>query len=451
MKYVFTLLILLSGTLAITAQKELLVKAVPGDAEIFRKLNGGGELKLGVGSATIKLDRDVPYVFEIRKDGYLAVTKTFIRTKKGNPNLIIKLEDRTVKVNASPADAHIFVNNADRGTGPVDVLVPQGQSATIEVKKAGFVTLTKIYYNKEGQDEPESSHLFKLESRLISLKTSPSDAKIYEDDKKIGDGAADVIIDRGKCVVVKVERLGYASESITYCNKENETAPPLSALITLKDRIVQFNVIPDDAVIYVDGKEVGKGSYTAKVPEGNTTEILIKRISYVTEKYDLYNKPDMQAPEPVYSVQMKADEAYQQSEESNIANQNFAIEVSPALSENAAWKLITSIIQSKFDEIQTIDAATSYLITNWVGTPFNLKSSFPTTVRTRVVITNASRTPLKYNVKIQSEITKTSELISAMSCIGATVNMDQCFEPFPRILRKYNDLISEIQRRMTEK
>lgn len=442
---------LLFFSITTNAQKEITIKASPGDAEIYRKISGGVETKIGVGSATLKLDRDVPYFIEVRKDGFLSVSKTITRTKDGAPSVLIKLEDRTVKLNASPADARIFVNNADRGNGPVDALILKGQSITIDVKKPGFVTQSKTYYNKEGQDEPESSHLFKLEDRLISIKAMPADAKIYVDEKKAGDGTADIIIGKDKCVVVKVERLGYASELVTYCNKDNETVPPMSEQIKLKDRLVQFNAIPDDAIIFIDGKEVGKGSHTVKIPEGKATQVLIKRVSYVTEKYELYNKADMQAPEPVYSVQLKTDEAYQQSEESQVANQNFTIEVSSTMPEATAWKLLTSIIQAKFDEIESIDASTSYLRTNWVGTPFNVKSSFPSTVRTRVIITSASRAPLKYNIKIQSEITKVSELISSMSCIGATVNMDQCFEQFSRLLRKYNDIINEAIRRMQEK
>lgn len=427
---------------ALYSQKEITIKAIPGDAEIFRIINGGGEIKMGVGTAALHLDRDVPYVFEARKDGYLPVQKTIVRMKKnGNPFLRLELVDRIVKINASPADARIFVNNADRGTSPFTVIIPKGQSATVDIKKPGYQPQTKTYYNKEGQDEPESSHLFKLEDRLISIKANPADATISVDGKKQGDGSADIVIAKDKCINVKVEKLGYSSVEVQYCNKDNEKAPPLSEEIRLKDREAKFNVIPDDAEIFVDGKKVGQGSYIVKIPEGKTTQVLIKRLTYVSQKWDLANKADMQAPESAYPVTMIEDEAFKESEESSQANKNFGVEVNGGTTSKEAWKRLTSIIQNVFEEIEITDETTSYLRTAWVGRTFNQKTAFPSVIRTRVVVTNGGSNPLRYNVKIQSEISKDD-------CLLPTPNLDQCFGPWARILRKYNDLQSEISRRL---
>ncbi|MBV9987392.1 MAG: hypothetical protein JO301_06915, partial [Chitinophagaceae bacterium] len=93
---------------------------------------------------------------------------------------------------------------------------------------------------------------------------------------------------------------------------------------------------------------------------------------------------------------------------------------------------------------------TSYLRTNWVGTVFNKNSLFKSIVRTRVIITSGGTTPLKYNVKIQSEISK-ADCATAKSSDGkpqVTTSMDQCFEPVDRLLRKYTDLIREVQVRL---
>jgi len=223
--------------------------------------------------------------------------------------------------------------------------------------------------------------------------------------------------------------------------------------LKLKDRKIQFNVLPDDAKIFIDGKEVGKGSYSVKIAEDRCTEILIIRSSYVSERYELCNKADYQQPEPTYSVKLNEDEAYQQSEESSIANKNFTIEVNPTTNPLDAWKRLTSIIQSRFDEIEAIDGTTTYLRTNWVGSTFNKSSLFKSIVRTRVIITSGGNAPLKYNVKIQSEISK-ADCASFKSSDDKyskpqiTTNMDQCFEPVDRLLRKYTDLIREIQVRL---
>lgn len=461
MKSIYLFLLLTLFTLSLFAQKELVIRAVPPDAEIYRKLNNGGEVKLGVGSATIKLEKDVSYIVEVRKDGYLSAQKTYYRDdrqfkneKNKNPNEKIELTDRVVKINASPADCHIFANSADRGSGPVDILILKGQSINIEVRKSGYVTQSKTYYNKEGQDEPESSHLFKLEDRLVSLKVIPTDATIFVDDKKKGDGNADIIIPKEKCAEIRVERSGYVTETATYCNKENEPAPPLSDQIRLKTRLVQINPQPDDATIIVDGKEVGKGSYILKLPVDKCTDVIIKREQYISYKKTICNKEDMQIPELALAPKLNKDEAFGESEGSNMANKNFSIEVNPALTDKDAWKLLNSIIQTYFDEIESIDAATGYLRTNWVMAKYNVNSPKPTVVRTRVLITTASILPLKYNLKIQSESSLESDELTNQTqenCVNPPVTKDNCFGPWPRLLRKYNELISEVQRRLQAK
>ena len=77
-------------------------------------------------------------------------------------------------------------------------------------------------------------------------------------------------------------------------------------------------------------------------------------------------------------------------------------------------------------------------------------------IRNRVIITYGGETN-KYNIKIQSEVSKPESncvrgandlsLNSKGSSTALTATNDECFEPIDRILRKYSDLISEIQRR----
>lgn len=446
------LAILLLFPLSIFAQKEITVTTSPADAEIYNLSLGVNPVKIGAGTITLKLEKEKSITLEARKDGFVPVQKTFLRKKDGEPTATIELVDRMVQINASPADAAIFVNGADRGRTPQTVVIHKGESITVDVKKPGFVTQSKTYYNNTGQESPELSNLYKLEDRLVSIRTNPQDATVYVDDKKKGEGNVQVIIPKDKCVLVKVEKSGYVSNEVQYCNKETEVAPPFTDEIKLKDRKVQINVMPEDAKIFVDGKEAGKGTYSLKIPFGKCTEVLIVKPSFVTERYDLCNQLEAQQPEAAYSIKMKEDEAYQQSEESSIANKTFNLIVdNPSITPAEAWKKLGGIIQQRFDEIEVSDPSTSYLKTNWVGKTFNKGSAFVSMIRTRVIVTNGG-TNNTYNIKIQSEISKVDS-----DCAKGSANdngksrlsptMDECFEPVDRLLRKYSDLISEIQRR----
>ncbi len=432
------------------SQKEMTVSISPGDADIYR-LVGGTAVKLATGSTILKLDKDVPVIIEARKDGFVPVRRSYLRKKDGSPTDNIELTDRIVSLSATPADATIFVNGVEKGRGSYTAIIGKGQSITVNVKKSGYVPQTMNYFNKDGEQAPETAHLFKLEDKVITVRTQPVDAEIFADDVKKGEGSAELIIPKDKCINIRIEKTGYSGREARYCNKENEMAAPLVDEIRLKDRKIQFNVFPEDSKIFVDGKEVGKGSYAVKVQENRCAEVLIMRSSYVSEKFDICNKPDYQQPEPTYSVKLSEDEAYQQSEESSIANKNFTVEVNAATNATEAWKRLTSIIQSRFDEIETIDGATSYLRTSWVGSTFNKNSLYKSIVRTRVIITSGGTEPLKYHVKIQSEISKVDCMTSRSSSDGkpqVTTSMDQCFEAIDRLLRKYTDLIREIQVRL---
>ena len=422
------------------------ITAIPADAEIYLK-SGAKEEKIGKGTAIFLMEKDKLYIVSVKKEGYLDVQKTYTRKKEGPTTDKIELEDRIMKINVSPSDAKIYINGNEIKQSSYSIIIPRGQSVTVDVKKVGYVPLSKTFYNKEGQVPPEISTLIKLEDRIISIKSQPSDAEIFVEDKKKGEGNADIIIPAENCVTVKVTKNGFVASEETFCNKDNEAIPPLNKEIKLKERLVQINTSTEDAKIFIDGKELGKGSYAVKIPENKCTEIEIKKESFITQKLTLCNKADYQQPEPVYAIKMIEDDAFRESEQSNIANINFSVEVNPELSRQEAWQTLASIIQGKFDEIESIDANTIYLRTNWAAKEYRYTdkqtgySLGNTIVRTRIIVTSGGTTPLKYNVKIQSEI-------SIPNCANLHPQNDQCFESWPRILRKYNDLINEIQRRL---
>jgi hypothetical protein len=437
------------------AQKEVTVTAIPADAEIFEIASNGYATKKGIGSVLLKLEKDKSVSLEVRKAGFLSEKKTFLRDKNGEPTATIELTQRVVQVNASPADAMILVNGAEVGRSSQSVVIPKGVSITIDVKKPGFVTQSKTLYNKQGEEVPEVTYLFKLEDRIISIKAEPADATIYVDGKKKAEGTTQVIIPKDKCVVVRVEKHSFISNEVTYCNKELENVPPLTDVIRLKDRSIQINAMPEDSRIFVDGKEVAKGTYTMKLNAGKCSEVLVLKSGFVGYKTTLCNQTEATAPEGSYAIQLKEDEAYLQSEQSSIANKNFNLIIeNTTITPQDGWKKLVSIIQSYFDEIETVDFSTSYLKTNWVGKTFNVGSDFKSMIRTRVIITYGGETN-KYNIKILSEITKpesncarsANDINSSSKSSSLTATNDECFEPVDRILRKYSELISEIQRR----
>jgi hypothetical protein len=442
MKRIVTFILLTIMSLTIFAQKELTINPTPADALVCIMQNGK-ELNCVKGAVKKELEKNTPYSFRVRKEGYLSVDTTYFRKKDADPMLNITLTTRIVKVSVSPLDAHIYVDQIDKGSNPQDIIIPKGKSVLVEVKKPGFGVKSVTYYNIEGKPEPEASHLFKMDERIVYLKTQPADADIFIDGHKQKEqGSAEVSIPNNECVKVKVIKPGFATEEVSYCNKDNEATPPTNDVIKLKDRLAEVSVDIDDAAIIVDGKEVGKKTAKVKIMENKCAAVVIKKGGYVTQKYEWCNKSEGALPDAKYTITMDKDQAYDESEQSDQANKAFTIQINGDA--KLDWQTLVSIISSKFDEIQTIDATTNYLRTAWVGEVFNKNTPFPSMVRTRVVVTNGGFNPLKFNVKVQSEMSKVSDDFSKNNCVSPTANQDECFEPWNRVLRKYSEMYGEI-------
>jgi len=101
-----------------------------------------------------------------------------------------------------------------------------------------------------------------------------------------------------------------------------------------------------------------------------------------------------------------------------------------------AWRLISQIITSYFDVIEVTDRETGYLRTAWVVQTFKQN-----TIRTRVIVKLGSSDPLTYKVKLVSE-----ESGQPMT----SVKSDELFKEYDRVLRKYKEIINEIETRLTK-
>jgi hypothetical protein len=131
---------------------------------------------------------------------------------------------------------------------------------------------------------------------------------------------------------------------------------------------------------------------------------------------------------------MKKDDAYDATEATDMAN--IDIEIKTNKPETEAWKLISQIITSYFDIIEVTDRETGYLRTSWVVQTFKQN-----TIRTRMIVKLGNSDPLTYKVKLISEQSGMSQ---------TSVKSDELFKEWDRILRKYKEIVNEIQTRLTK-
>lgn len=421
-------------TLSALADRKITLSVSPAQASIYEIVPDGKEKLLGVGNAVVRVDKDLPSKIVVRLEGYKPVFKTYVNAK--NVDLPkedrITLEDRLVKVTGQPYDARIFVNGVDQGSNIATVEVRKDNSTTVEVRKSGFYTKTRTYYNRQGMDIPPMDDFINLTDRALFVKTTPADVGVVVNGKRIGEGNTEIVIPLQSCVTVEFVKDGFVTVEKQYCAKDGQPMPPVSENIVLKDRQISIRTTPADASIKVDGRIMGNGEYRARIPYNQCVEVIVEKSGYVTISKNYCNEDNVQPPPPADHIILPLDEAFTSSVQSDQANLNFTIETSKP--EQDAWKILSQITMNYFDNIELSDRETGYLRTSW-----NVNNFKDNTIRTRIIVKQADIAPLKYTIKLVSEFSGKAR---------TSVKEDQLFFPWDRILNTYKDVISEFQSRL---
>jgi len=196
---------------------------------------------------------------------------------------------------------------------------------------------------------------------------------------------------------------------------------------------IELGVSESDAEIFINGKLVGKGSTVVTVPSNDCVTVIVRKVGFLQEKIEFCNKKKMTKPPKTYYIEMQRDDAYDASVQTDIANVDIEVKVDN-MDKDQAWKLINQIVLTYIDVIEMTDKETGYLRTAW-----QLKTFRQSTVRSRIIVKEASTDPLVFKVK----------LVSEMSPIAmVSVKSDELFKEWDRVLRSFSNVIPEFQARV---
>ena len=435
----FSALLLAAVATPVVAQT-LNITADPASATIYRlKTQDNSLVPLGVGSAKLKLDAADANTVVVRQDGYREVRRSFPKdktTEYKDKNYTIFLNKRVVQFTALPYDASILVNGESKGQRSIEVEVLEGQTTTVEVKKTGFASVSRIYRWEKGGNLPAAEDRVELLDRKVMLTSSPSGVELVSGETKLGDGNGEFVIKRGTCGTVTARKPGWIPLEREWCNKEGMTEPPVTERLALGGRVVNLSA-PPNARIFVNQKQAGTGSFAVNVADGSCVKVRVEQTGFLTYDREYCAQTNAPAPPMEDNVTLKQDDSYAASVASDQANVNVTLEVSSAYQEAQAWKLLASIVLSHFDVLENSDSQTGYLRTAWQIKTWG--DSNEVVVRTRIIVKRSNDMPLRYTIKIVSERNKFA---------GASVKDDENFVPWDRLLNTYKDVISEVQSRL---
>ena len=195
---------------------------------------------------------------------------------------------------------------------------------------------------------------------------------------------------------------------------------------------VIFSASEPDAQIYIDGKLMGSGQVEVIVLNNSCVTVRVEKIGFLIETINFCNKKGSAVPPKSYYVQMRRDDAYDASVQTDIAN--IDIQLKTSKDELQAWKLLSQIITSYFDVIEVTDRETGYLRTAWVVQSFQQN-----TIRSRIIVKLGNSDPLVYKVKLVSEESRMP---------GTSVKSDELFREWDRVLRRFENIQEELRTRL---
>lgn len=191
-------------------------------------------------------------------------------------------------------------------------------------------------------------------------------------------------------------------------------------------------VTPERAKIFYNGHEVGNGSYEVKFDNDEDFAVLkFEAPGYIPRTVKLFKNN----PKNTISYDLFEDEAMLSSvgieEGVDIANKYFSITCKKDMDDDIIWKRLMNIAVTNFENVEVRDQSAGWIKTAWVNTSFLYQ-----VVRTRLEIQLqfADADQKTYRVKLSSEI--------ADKDCGLN---DQCFTKYDRVLKKYAQVISELQ------
>lgn len=200
------------------------------------------------------------------------------------------------------------------------------------------------------------------------------------------------------------------------------------------NQTVTINTSEPDAKIIVDGQNLGSGILQVKVPKDACINVKIEKPGFLKYEQVYCNKKGMTPPPKKQYFDMKRDDAVEASVKTDQANVDFAVEINPKFDQTNAWKLATQIVTDYFDAIEVADKETSYMRTAW-----SIQTFQQNTIRTRFIIKLGNSDPLTYKVKLVSE---------ASGVNGTSVKADELFREWDRVLRRYQNIISDFATRL---
>jgi len=220
----------------------------------------------------------------IRRESYVEKSMT-ISVEKGSGRLYnITLQAEIVEVDISikttPVDARILLADRKVGQGSYKGTFEAGSLISFRIESETYLPRTL-----DIEVTAESGKLYEInlerERREISITAVPEDAEIILSGNSIGVGSFTGEYPIGDKLSFQVVKKNYVPQTLEI---EITTDPARAYTVALEreQRLIVIEVLPGDAQISLDGKIMGRGSYSGRYPAGEKLTFQVIKSGFKT-------------------------------------------------------------------------------------------------------------------------------------------------------------------------
>ncbi len=222
------------------------------------------------------------HLVEISMEGYERWTESveIIPGKVFELTSVLQIIPGSFSINSEPSNAIVFIDSRDAGTTPLIITDPDQGKHLVEVKMEGYESWSENVDIEQGK-ETILTAVLQLKAGSLCIKSQPSNGVVLIDGKEVGITPLIITDPNPGTHNVEVKMDGYETwnESVRI---ETGKEAVLTAALQLKAGPVAINSIPSDAMILIDGKEIGKTPVNITDPSPGTYLVEVRLDGYKT-------------------------------------------------------------------------------------------------------------------------------------------------------------------------
>jgi len=210
-----------------------------------------------------------------------------------------KINVYKVAVHVEPEGAQIVLNGKERGRGSFSGLFEQGEQLSFKFSRKGFeshsfeITVSeatakryRIQLAEKAQEEPVTES--------FTIEAEPKSARILVDGEEVAAGSYSASYEVGREITFTVEKESYKQRKIPVTVSKG-SGKTIDVELEQKSVPVAISAEPVDSEIFLNGEQVGTGSFSGQFETGRELSFTVRREGYRPEPLEFTVSGEVQS------------------------------------------------------------------------------------------------------------------------------------------------------------